>query len=158
LNEAADREKKYLFPTKPYCTGHASLWVLQGCPLKKLTNVRELFNWRIGFVEGSVINPFLVNENIMVENAGVEDYKKMNFDKLFAGRLNAIYDHNEYALAYEAAQLKMSDRVRVVSLPLEPSYYYTAFVKSDRGKMLLNRYEPVNHAIPDGSVEQIIKR
>jgi polar amino acid transport system substrate-binding protein len=153
-----DREKKYLFPAKPYGLGHASLWVLKGSPLQKLARVRQLYNWRIGFVEGSVINPFLANENITVENAGGEDYKKINFDKLFAGRLDAVYDHNEYTLAYEAAQLKIGDRVRVVFLPLEPSYYFTAFVKSDRGKMLLKRYDPANNAIPAGSVEKIIRR
>jgi hypothetical protein len=98
-------------------------------------------------VEGSVINPFLNNSRITIENAQGEDYKKMNLDKLLAKRLDAIYDHNEFTLAYEAGRLGIGNRIKVIFLPLDPSPFYIAFSKTERGAMFLKLYEPVNNSV-----------
>lgn len=152
-----DREKKYLFASRPYCTSHASLWVLKESPLKVVKTVSDVSNWKIGFVEGSVINPFLVNESITIENAQGDDYKQINFNKLFANRLDAIYDHNEYTLAYEATRLNIRSRLRVVFLPVDPVFPYAAFSNTERGARFLRLYEPVNNALPATAVSRIIR-
>lgn len=153
-----DREKKYLFPSRPYCTGHASIWVLKDNPLNKLSNVKQLTGWRIGFVEGSVTNPFLANDAITIENAQGADYKKINFSKLFARRLDAIYDHNEYTLAYEAVHLGFRDKLKVIFLPIDAANYFTAFANNSRGKKFLKLYESVNNTISKNTVNKIIKK
>ena len=152
-----DREKKYLFPSRPYCMGHASLWVLKESPLETLTDVSQLNGWRIGFVQGSVVNPFLSQGNIMLENAQGEDYKTINFSKLFVGRLDAIYDHNEYTLAYEAVRRGFRQKLRVIFLPLEPAQYFSAFANTERGVTFLHLYEPVNNALSPDDIKSIIK-
>ena len=156
--KSADREKKYLFPSKPYCKGQACLWVLKDSPLVSIKEIKQLDDWRIGFVEGSQINPLLKSGNFRIENAQGVEYKAINFSKLFAKRLEAIYDHNEYTLAYEALRLGFRDKLRYVPLPTEPNNNFVVFTKNDRGRRFLNIYESVNNSLPSDAVDKIIKK
>ena len=152
-----DREKKYLFSSRPFFKMHACLWVLKESPLVSIRDIKQLNGWRIGFVEGSQINPFLKSDNVRIENAQGMEYKLINFSKLFAKRLDAIYDHNEYTLAYEALRLGFRDKLRYVPIPAEPNYNFAAFTKNDRGRRFLKIYDSVNNALPSDAVEKIIK-
>lgn len=153
-----DREKKYLFATKPFATATACVYFLKSHPLNKITKVDDLFDMTIGFVEGSVPNPFMKNEKIKIENAQGEGYKKMNFDKLLAKRLDGIYDHNPYTLQYEASKLGISNKIKSLPLPIDPTIFYTAFPKTERGEMFLKMYDAANEKFDMKTFEGLLKK
>jgi polar amino acid transport system substrate-binding protein len=142
-----DREKRFLYPSKYYILMKPSLCLLKTNQLVKITKAEDLFNMKIGYLEGAALPDFMKNEKISIDFSKADNYKKSNFDKLTSGRIDAILDLNDVSNIYESKKYSLSNNLKVVLLPVTPTEIYTIFNKSEKGQKLLKSYDAVNETL-----------
>ena len=142
-----ERRKIYLVPDNYYILMKPSLVMLKSNPLNQVTKPDDLFNLRIGYVEGAMYSPFIKNDKISIDFTKGADYKKNNFDKLMLKRIDAIYDANDVSNPWDAKKYGLNDKIKVVLLPIDPTQIYTVFRNTDKGQKLLKIYNEVNNTL-----------
>jgi hypothetical protein len=110
-------------------------------PLKDIKKPDDLFGKKIAFLEAGAIPPFLKNDKIVFELTPAEDYRMVNLNKMFGKRVDAVLDINYASMLYYLKQRKLTDKVRVIKLPVEPLKVYSIFQKSEKGERLMKMYE-----------------
>jgi len=138
--------KLLLFPSRPYFVAAPSLGLRADNPLSKIEGIKDIAGYRIGFVKTLSSNypPFLAENRdlIVIDELSGEDWTARNLRKLLEGRLDAVYERNQYNLPYAATIAGIGDRIKVVPLPMEPIGHYFVFHKtSPRAQALLEAYE-----------------
>lgn len=139
-------ERYLLYPRAPYFIGHPSLAVLATNPLTRIRGIEDIRGYRIGFVKtASLSYPpiILANRNVLIlDNLSGENWTSRNLQKLLANRLDAVYERNQYTLAFQAAVDGIADQVKILDLPGEAIPHYFVFHRnSKRASGLLDRYE-----------------
>lgn len=135
-----------IFPTYPVFV------VKKDNPLNKISSIEDVMNYRVGFLTGANQTGFLKNNlnKLNMEYIPGENWVGQNLNKLIKGRLDAVYDLNQFTMMYQAKAMKIDDQIKILPLPGTPSGFYTVFSKSSpKGALLLEKY---NKALKDNLV------
>lgn len=144
LGKNPDRQKIYLYPAKPYLRMRPALTFLKDNPRDAIKNQDDLAGLKIGYFQGGVVPDFLKTANVTFDYLTSTNWQQDNFAKLVNKRVDAVFNLNVEALAYEAAQT-YAGKFKFLQLPVPPSEIYTAFAKTDRGAAFLQKYDQVNN-------------
>lgn len=113
--------------------------------LTKIESIDDIRGFRIGLVKSSSgrYNPLIDNHRdvIKLEELGGEKWMEQNIEKLLSGRLNALFDRQQYTLPFVAATLKLEQEIKILPMPSPPTPMFVTFSKaSQQGKALLEQY------------------
>jgi ABC-type amino acid transport substrate-binding protein len=118
--------------------------------LKKITSVNNIRGWRIGTIStiSGVYTPFIDEHRDMfiLDALGGNKWAENNIRKLLKGRLDAIFERNQFTLPFVAAKMKVYSQINVLYVPDPPTPMYVAFSKASKRSRIL--MEKCNMAIP----------
>jgi ABC-type amino acid transport substrate-binding protein len=112
--------------------------------LKKISTINDIKGYRIGVVKSSSgsYTP-IIDQNrdkIVLQELGSDNWMEQNLLKLVNGRLEALYDRQQYTLSYVASILGIQEKIKFLDAPAPPTSFYIAISKkSAKGKALLER-------------------
>ncbi len=110
-----------------------SLAVSTSRSLSSIGKIGDINNFRIGFIKSKSgkTTPLIDNNRSAIHLREFHGNKWMeqSIRMVDKERLDALYDRQQYTMRYVAAQLKMSDKIRVLPMPAKPSPMYIAFSK-----------------------------
>jgi len=144
LGKNPDRAKVYLYPAKPYLHMRPALTVLKDNPLSSISTQDDVAGMRIGYLQAAVVPDFLKTAKVTFDNLTSTNWQQDNFAKLANKRIDAVFNLNVEALAFEASQT-YAGKFKFLQLPVPPSDIYTAFAKTDRGAAFMQKYDQVNN-------------
>jgi len=134
------------FPSRPFFMARPSIAIRIDNPLMTVQSINDIRGYRIGFVKTLAGGyPPLIDEHrnqLVMDELSGQDWTRRNLNKLLAGRLDAVYERNQYSLPYQAAMDGVEDQIKVLSFPSAPIPYYFVFHRtSPQGFELLEKYE-----------------
>ena len=138
------RESKFIFPPTPLAEITACVVVLKDNPLKTISEQKDFYNLRIGFIDGGYIPPLLRHEKIKFHLVPMLDFDQRLIEMLEARRIDAFLHINYLALKYELKLMGKSSTFRIIMLPVEKPKVYCVFQKSERGRRLAEKFEKIN--------------
>jgi ABC-type amino acid transport substrate-binding protein len=138
--------KQLLYPARPYFSAVPCLGVRSGDPLRKIASIEDIAGYRIGFVKtGAAVYPPIIadhRDRLVLDELAGEDWTLRNIQKLLEGRIDAVFELNEYSLSYNAAIAGAEGRMRILSLPGAPLDHYFVFNRnSPRAGALVEAYD-----------------
>lgn len=125
-----ERAQKFIFPKEPYTTGKTALVLLKSNKLNKVTKVDDLTGLTVGYASNAVISPFMQNDKVKFDLVSAANFNEVNFKKLLAKRIDAVYAPDKAGLLYYMREMKLENECKVIDLPEEPAIYNIAFSKS----------------------------
>lgn len=133
------------YSEKPLYMGQPVLGVTKDNPLTEIKTIDDIRGYRIGLVKSSSgrYNPLIDNNRdvLKLEELGGEKWMQINIEKLVAGRLNALFDRQQYTMPYVAATLNLDRKIKILPMPSPPTPMFITFSKaSKKGKVLLDKY------------------
>jgi ABC-type amino acid transport substrate-binding protein len=133
------------YPDTHVYLGQPILIVRMDNPLTEIRSIDDIRGYRIGlFKSASGRSTPLLDDHrdvIMMDELGGDMWIEQNMEKLVTGRLDALFDRQQYSMPFVAAKLKLDTRINVLSIPAPPTPMYIVFSKtSAKGKILLQRY------------------
>jgi ABC-type amino acid transport substrate-binding protein len=144
MTKIPEREEKFLFPETILAQIDSCLIVRPDSPLSSITKPEDLYGMRIGFLDAAYIPPMFIDERIDLELVQHQDYRQINLNKLWAGRLDGVLDINYISMIYYLNKKGYRERVKVIPLPTEAVHVYTVFRDTEKGRNLRKRYDKVN--------------
>ena len=130
--------------------------------LTEIKPANNLKGWCIGMIvsKSGSIAPFIDDNRDLftIEPICCDRWAESNLKKLFIGRIDAVFDRNQFTLPFVAAKMKMHSQIKVFNLPDPPTPMYVTFSKaSERGRILT---EKCNAVLPllDLDYEQMVQR
>jgi hypothetical protein len=138
------REALFIYPETEMSVISSCLVVLNDSPLKKVAKSDDLFNMKIGFIEGGFVPPLLKNDKITIEFVTSNDFRQTLLDKLEGKRNDAFLDINYMSLLYDLKLKGFDKKVRTILLPVDPIKVYSIFQKSDKGQKLAKKFDEIN--------------
>lgn len=144
LTRIPDREVRFRYPKTPLTQIVSCIAVTRESPLVSVDSTKNFYDLKLGFIEAAYIPPMLKHPRIRFELVSNEDYRMINLNKLFAGRLDALLDINWVSFLYYIAEHDMTQRLRIMLLPVEPVPVFTIFRKDARGAVLAAQYDNAN--------------
>lgn len=134
------------YPQKAYFIAQPCLAVRTDNPLKKIETDKDIWGYRIGYVNlfGLGYPSFLQNnlKHITIQAVSGQDWTSRNLAKLCLNRIDAVFELNRYTLEYQAVVDKVDTKIRILNIPSKPLFHYYVFQKNaPNGKKLLDRYE-----------------
>lgn len=140
-----EREVFAWYPDYPATILQPSLFFLTENKLTKIATINDLKGMTIGYIPNSPIPPFLNDPSIVkFDLIGSENWLAQNYQKLLAGRVDAVMDQNPYSFFAEAKKSGNQDKIKVLLLPVEGTNAYMLFSKkSALGKDLVAAYNKV---------------
>ncbi len=137
--------KKYLYYSEmPIFRGKPVLIVRKDNPLKQVLSVENIRGYRIGLIKSLIekYTPLFDNNRhlIKLEPIGSENWLDQNLNKLLAGRLDALYDRQQYTIPFIAKKKGLDAHIKVLALPDPPTPFYIVFSKlSKKSRKFLRR-------------------
>jgi len=134
------------YTDKPLYMGQPILGVAKkNSKLTKINGIDDIRGFRIGLVKSSSgrYNPLIDDHRdvIKLEELGGEKWMEQNIEKLISGRLNALFDRQQYTLPFVAATLKLDQEITILPMPSPPTPMFVTFSKAAKqGKALLDQY------------------
>lgn len=141
--------KKYLYyAVPPLYMAQPILIVRNDNPLKKIMSINDIQGYNIGLAvtSGGVFTPFLDmhRDKFSLEAVGGDAWVEQNIKKLLIGRIDAIFDRQEYTFPFIAKMTHTYDRIKVLPIPDPKTPMYVVFSKaSQRGYELFKRYNAI---------------
>ena len=134
------------YPSRPYFIATPCLAVRAENPLMAIRSIGDILGYRIGFVKTLSSNyPPFINDHrgeLILDELSGEGWVGRNLEKLLSGRLDAVYERNQYSIPYQAILDGIEEKIRVLEIPAEPIPHYFVFHRtSARGAELLRKYE-----------------
>ncbi len=113
--------------------------------LTKINGIDDINGFTIGLVKSSSgrYDPLIDNHRnvIKLQELGGDKWMEQNIEKLVSGRLDALFDRQQYTLPYVAATLNLNKEIKILPMPTAPKPMHVVFGKaSKRGKALLDQY------------------
>ncbi|MBU0994365.1 MAG: hypothetical protein KJ737_17880 [Proteobacteria bacterium] len=126
-------EEFLYYPETHVYLGQPSLGVSVDNPLAKINTIDDIKGFRIGLVKSSSgrYTP-LIDDNhdkITLEELGGEKWMEQNIKKLNIGRLDAMFDRQQYTMLYIAGLLGVNQTIKILPMPAPPTPMYIAFSK-----------------------------
>ncbi|WP_319478442.1 transporter substrate-binding domain-containing protein [Marispirochaeta aestuarii] len=158
MTKIPEREEKFLFPETILAQIDSCLIVRPESPVSSITKPADLYGMTIGFLDAAYIPPMFIDERIKLELVQHQDYRQINLNKLWAGRLDGVLDINYISMIYYLNQKGYRERVKVIPLPTEAVHVYTVFRNTEKGRALRNRYDTVNaKGLEQGIFEKMVR-
>jgi ABC-type amino acid transport substrate-binding protein len=137
-------EEFLYYPDDHIYIGKPTFAVAKRNKLTKIKNINDIEGFRIGVVKSSsgLYTPIIDNnrDKIDLQELGGEKWMEQNLNKLVSGRLDALYDRQQYTLPYVATTLGIQNKIKLLDAPASPTPFYIAISKkSTKGKELLKR-------------------
>ena len=131
LSKTPEREKKFIFSTKPIMRGRQGLVVLKNEKMNAITSVQQIKDKPIAMIGEGYLAPFYLqnkNQLKLVEVYGEEAGRQI-VKMVLSGRVWGGYFTFSEVLMYYAASEKRLNDLKVISFPGSDSYetIYTAF-------------------------------
>lgn len=152
------REERFLYPSMELMRISACIVVRRDSPLARVEKPSDLFDMRLGFIASAYIPPFVQHERIKLELVTTTDFRKNNYAKLMAGRVDALLDINYVSLLYDMRQRGYLETIRAMPIPADQVPIYCLFARSARGRQLMARFESALSKAPRGSFSDITAR
>lgn len=138
-------EEFLYYPFIPVFQGRPTFIVLKSNPLERIESIDDIAGYRIGLVKSSSgrYTPLIDNhrDRLLLEELGGDKWIEQNIEKLLLGRLDALFDRQQYSMPFVAAGLGYGNKIKVISSPEPPTPLYIVFSKkSAKGKILLEKF------------------
>ncbi|MDA3899693.1 MAG: transporter substrate-binding domain-containing protein [Spirochaetes bacterium] len=144
LTKIADREKDFHFPQTHLTEISSCLVVTKQSRLVSVTNTEDLYDRSIVFISSAFIPEMLLHKRITIIKVTGTDFRQLQLNMLFAGRVDSMLDINHVSLVYYLRNRGYSDRVRVIPLPVPKQKVYTIFTKTSKGHKLSDAFDKAN--------------
>lgn len=148
-------EKFFYYSDLPLYMGQPIMGVIRDRPLSEIKTIDDIRGFRIGLVRSlsGRYDPLIDDHRdaVYLEELGGRNWMQQNIEKLIAGRLDALFDRQQYTMPYVAATLHMAHKIKILPLPSPPRPMFVVFSKTaPKGKMLLDQY---NAAAPQVTLD-----
>ena len=141
-----------MYGDKPIHFSQSVLVVRKENPLTKITAGQDVEGYRIAWLTNVSVLPFMQDNLSHFQMDYVpqsETVWQQQVKKLLLGRVDALYELNEYTLPYAAKELGVFDQIKVLPLPDPPIPMYVGFSKqSPRGQALVEQYNAAQASVP----------
>lgn len=137
--------EKFLYYTdRPAYTGQPSFIVRKDNPLTAIESINDISRYRIGLVKSSSnrYTPVIDNNRdaIQLYELGGDGWIEQNIAKLINGRLDALFDRQQYSFPFVAASLGYDQDIKIIPAPAPPMEFYIVFSKaSKKGEIILEK-------------------
>lgn len=148
-----ERARKLIFPDVLYASGKTALALLKSNKLEKITKVEDITGLTLGYANNAVISPFVKNEKIKLDLISASNFNEINFKKMLAKRIDAVYAPDKASLLFIMKQMNLEDQIKVLDLPEKPALYSAVFSQSL--KDVADRY---NKAIKELDGQQLYNK
>jgi ABC-type amino acid transport substrate-binding protein len=132
LSKNSDREQFLHYAALPMFTAKPVMVVPVASNISEIKSVDDIAGWKVGFLKGGHTSPFIKNnlDKIKMDLIGGNAWVTMCLKKMFAGRINGVYDLNQYTVPYYAVQMNKGTDIKVLNIPDKSAPLYVAFSKS----------------------------
>ncbi len=144
-------EKFLDYTGTPVYMAQPSLGISTSKSLSSIGKIGDIKDFRIGFIKSKSgkTTPLIDNNRsaITLREFHGNKWMEQSIKMVNKGRLEALYDRQQYTMRYVAAQHKLADKIRILPMPAKPSPMFIAFSKkSPKGAKKL--VDLVNTAAP----------
>jgi hypothetical protein len=81
-------------------------------------------------------------DKIVLDELVGDDWTARNLAKLMANRLDAVFECNQYAIAFQAARAGFLEQIKILPLPGDGNAHYFAFFRnSAKAERLVKKYD-----------------
>lgn len=158
LTKIPERESVFLYPETPLTHIISCIAVTTESPITSADSAEIFYGKKIGFIESAFIPDMLKNSNITMGLISTDDYRKINLNKLFAKRVDALLDINYVSFVYYLKKYGYYNRVKLLLLPSEHTEVFSIFQQNDKGKKLALLYDKANReGIKQGVFDRIVE-
>jgi hypothetical protein len=132
------------YTTIPMFFAKPILVILKNNPLQTITSANDIEGWRIGIISSitGIYTPFIDNNRDMFTLDAIcgNKWVELNIKKLLGGRIETIFDRNQFTLPFVTAKMKVYSQIKVLFVPDPPTPMYVCFSKvSKRGQILIKK-------------------
>jgi len=154
LGKTKERTEYLRYPD-PYLDIPQTLAFLQSHPIRRISDVSDLYDLRVGFLVGGRLPDELRDDRIHYDLIAGERLFQRNIQKLLVGRIDAVYAPLTIALTNILTQMGVDDQVKLVPIEfLEPVLIYTVFSKKTVSEDIVENY---NKALEAATRQQSYK-
>jgi ABC-type amino acid transport substrate-binding protein len=129
---------------KPYHFARSILVVKKENKLNKIKSIDNIKGYNVLYLKGHSPSKFIQENILNLKISLIIPHKSMwqkSLRMLTIGRVDAVYDLNEFSLPFVAKTMNISDKIKTLLLPEPLQAVYVAFSKnSPRGKLLIEKY------------------
>jgi len=120
-------------------------------PLTSIASVQDVDGYRVGWLANVSALPF-IQDNLahfqMDYMPQSDTVWQQQVKKLLLGRVDALYELNDYTLSFAAKELGVYEQIKVLPLPDPPIPMFIGFSKqSPRGQKLVEQYNAVSASV-----------
>lgn len=140
LAKDAERDTRFLYPRQALFSTSAVLAVQSSNPLAAIRSVEDVLGLRIGVWQNGYHTPLLSDPRLQLQTLSGDNVALKGLRMVAAGRIDAFYFPDDYALQYEANKLDSQARIKVLAMPEQHLALYSVFSRQN-GSRYLPRYE-----------------
>lgn len=140
LGKNPERAAKFAYPEFPFHNMHSAIVLKKDNPLKKIMNVEDLLNLRIGVYEKGYYSPMMRDKRLKLIPMNFENVVAKACKMILADRFDAFYTPDSYEIKYKLIQNGYGDKLRLLLLPEPGTGLFTVFSKTGAEKYL-KKYE-----------------
>lgn len=144
MTKIPEREAIFIYPQTHLATISTCVMVRADDPLSSARSPSDFYGRKIGFTEDSYLPPFMIDDRIALELVSSADYRRMNLNKLFAGRIDGVLDLNYVSFRYYLRKNGLESKVKTLLLPVEKVKVYSLFRKTKEGRALSEAFDRAN--------------
>ncbi|WP_419658554.1 putative extracellular solute-binding protein, family 3 [Desulfosarcina variabilis str. Montpellier] len=144
MSMTEERKAIFYYPKHFYYLCKPNLIVRSDNTLEKITSVDDLKKMTIGQFSKAANSRFITANHpsltFDIVSAGLTLFENQ-LNKLINKRIDAIHTLDEYTLLFTAKLMNIDHQVKILFLPEAPWPFYTVFSKTQRGKMLVEKFD-----------------
>jgi hypothetical protein len=150
------------YPEAHVYLGQPSLMVKKDNPLTQVRSIDDIRDYRIGLVKSASgrYTPLIDDHRDMVrlEELGDDMWMEHNLAKIDHGRLEAVFDRQQYTLPYVAAKIELDTKLKVIPIQAPATPMYVVFSKgSKNGKKAFEQFKVAREQIKL-NYEELLKK
>jgi len=130
LTATPDRISTYAFTKKPFFLSKSAIAVRKDKNLQKISTTDDLVGMIIGYADKAYISPFMKDSRIKFDLIAAPNFNEINFKKLLANRIDAVYAPDKASLLMISKLMNLSGSIKVLDLPEKTSAFHVVFPKS----------------------------
>jgi polar amino acid transport system substrate-binding protein len=139
LSYTPQRDQKMAFTADPFFISSPAIAVLKINKLDKIEKIEDILSLRIGYAQSAYLTPFMQDKRIHYDFVSTGNYNELNFKKLIANRIDAVYTPDMASLLAVIKKLGIKNQVKVIKLPDKTSANHVVFSKNMKG--IAKRYD-----------------
>lgn len=140
LAKDVERDARFLYPHQALFSTTAVLAVQASNPQVAIHSVEDLLPLRIGVWQNGYHSPLLHDSRLELHTLSGDGVMGKGLNMVIAGRIDAFYFPDDYALQYEAKTLGNQARIKGLAMPEQHLELYSVFSRKN-GNQYLPRYE-----------------